>query len=107
MFGLMPGEGLMDAIVHYARYLLPLLALWILWRCVRSMLRERYEPEVWAHLEFPNRARAAVEHWETILGRSKSCDVVIDRTDVARSHAASSATAAAAGRSIRWMAMYM
>lgn len=88
MPGFMPGDGLFEAITHFARYLLPALALWILWRCVRSMLRERYEPEVWAHLEFPNRARAAVEHWETILGRSKSCDVVIGRTDVARSHAA-------------------
>ena len=25
------------------KYLLPILALWILLRCIRSMLRERYE----------------------------------------------------------------
>ena len=42
---------------------MPLLALWLLLRCVRSMLRESYEPELWARLEFSDGAEAPIRHW--------------------------------------------
>ena len=71
-----------------AKWILPALALWILARCVRSMLRERYEPEVWAWLEASDGSRAALKHWECIVGSAKSCDVVIDRKSVQKTHAA-------------------
>ena len=35
-------------IMQGSKYILPALALWVLLRCLRSMLRERYEPETWA-----------------------------------------------------------
>ena len=31
-------------LANLSRYILPLIGLWIVARCVRSMLRERYEP---------------------------------------------------------------
>lgn len=82
----------LDALDGYAaaagKWALPVLALWILARCVRSMLRERYEPEVWGWLEASDGSRAALKHWECIIGRAKSCDVVINRDSVEKTHAA-------------------
>ena len=69
------------------RYLLPVLALLILGRCARSLLLFHKEPEVWAWLAAPNGERLPVTHWETLLGRAKSCDVVLDYPTISRSHA--------------------
>ncbi|MBR1659607.1 MAG: FtsW/RodA/SpoVE family cell cycle protein [Oscillospiraceae bacterium] len=81
-------DRISDYTVAGVKWVLPLLALWILARCVRSMLRERYEPEVWGWLEASDGSRAALQHWECIVGSDKSCDVVIDRSSVRPTHAA-------------------
>ena len=78
---------LVGYVIGATRYLLPLLALWILARCLRSMLRERYEPETWAYLVDLNGERHPVYHWECIIGRSRSADVVLDAPSVSRIHA--------------------
>ena len=65
-----------------------MLAVWLLVRCVRSMLRERYETEIWGWLEASDGSKAALKHWECIVGRARSCDVVIDRASVQKTHAA-------------------
>lgn len=69
------------------RFVFPLLALVILGRSIRSLLFFEREPEVWAWLAGPGNVRLAVTHWETILGRSKTCDVVLDYPTISRSHA--------------------
>ena len=74
--------------VSFSRFLLPFLALWILFRCVRSMLRERYEPETWGYLSLENGAEVPLRHWECIIGRSKLSDITINYPTVSRSHAA-------------------
>ena len=66
------------------KYLLPILALWILLRCIRSMLREKYEPETWAWLLDEDGAALPVSHWESIIGRSPSSDIVIDMPSVSK-----------------------
>ena len=81
-------ETLIASILLAAKYVLPLLAFWILLRCFRSMLQERSEPELWAFLEYPDGTRAQVRHWESIVGSAKSCDVYIPRSSVGRVHAA-------------------
>ena len=78
---------LTEYIMTGTRHLLPLLALWVLARCLRSMLRERYEPETWAYLVDLNGERHPVNHWECIIGRSGSADVVLDSPSVSRVHA--------------------
>ena len=78
---------LIGYIIGGTRYLMPLLALWVLLRCVRSMLRERYEPETWAYLVDLNGERHPVNHWESVVGRSRSADVVLDSPSVSRVHA--------------------
>ena len=42
--------GSADMLANLSRYVVPLLSVLILARCVRSMLRERYDPETWAYL---------------------------------------------------------
>lgn len=81
----------MDALARYTltvtKWILPLLAVWLLIRCIRSMLSERYAPEIWAYLETPEGETAAIRHWECIIGRAKSCDITINRSFVSRTHA--------------------
>ena len=79
--------GLADLTGAALRYLFPLLALLILGRCARSLLLFQKEPEVWAWLSGPGGARLAVTHWETLLGRAKTCDVVLDYPTISRTHA--------------------
>ena len=50
------------------KYLLPILALWILLRCIRSMLREKYEPETWAWLLDEDGAALGTEKAFTAFG---------------------------------------
>ena len=69
------------------RYGFPLLALLILGRSVRSLLFFEREPEVWAWLAGPANTRLPVTHWETLLGRSRACDVVLDYPTISRTHA--------------------
>lgn len=82
----------MDALTSYAitfsGYIMPILTVWILARCVRSMLREKYEPEMWAYFETENKERAVIKHWESLIGSSKTNDIVINRENVGRTQAA-------------------
>lgn len=70
------------------RFVFPVLALLILVRVIRSLLRVPCLPEVWAYLTLPNGAGEPLTHWENILGRSGSCDVVLGYPVVSRQHAA-------------------
>ena len=80
----------MESFLSYSltatKYVLVLLSAAILVRCLRSMLSEKYEPEVWAYLRL-GRETLPVTHWENILGRSRSADVRVDRKGVGRVHA--------------------
>lgn len=76
-----------EAICGVLRYLFPPLAMLILYRCARSMLFFHPEPEIWAWLTGPNGNQIPVTHWESLLGRAKSCDVVLDYPTISRTHA--------------------
>ena len=69
-----------------SKYALILLSIAIIVRCIRSMLREHYEPETWAYIR-THEGRLPVNHWEVILGRAPSVDVRIDKKGVSRVHA--------------------
>ena len=80
----------MDEFLSYmltaSKYVLILLSIAVLVRCLRSMLSEKYESEVWAYLRF-GKETLPVSHWENTLGRSAGADVRIDRPGVSRIHA--------------------
>jgi len=68
------------------RYLTPILAFIILLRCAGPLLTFRREPEIWAWLCLEDGKRLAITHWESVIGRSKRSDIVIDFPTVSRTH---------------------
>ena len=80
----------MDTFLSYmvptSKFMLLFLSLLILGRCLRSMLRERYEPETWAYIRWQHET-LPVHHWEAVIGRSRSADVRVVNKGVGRAHA--------------------
>jgi len=76
------------AFTAFSRLVLPVLAVIILWRCCRSLFLTKRRSEVWGTVTLPNGAVTELCHWENILGRAGSSDVVINYPTVSRSHAA-------------------
>ncbi len=72
--------------IYFSRFMLPIAAIAVLSRCVRSMLREHYEPEVWGYLDLPDGSRVPLRHWECTVGSAKSCDVVVRDISVSKNH---------------------
>ena len=73
--------------IFLIRYILPFLAAWIVIRCVRSMLSEKYDPEVWGYFLYPDGTSAPLNHWECLIGRTHSADITVNSFDVSRIHA--------------------
>lgn len=69
------------------RYLAPTLIALLLCRCMIPLLTFHREPEIWAWLMLPDGRRLPITHWESVIGRSKRSDVVIDVPSVSRNHA--------------------
>ena len=69
------------------RLILPVLAVLIAVRCLRSLMSEKSEAENWGFLSLPNGARIYLNHWENDIGRSKNSDVYMEYPTLSRSHA--------------------
>ena len=70
----------------FSKFIMILLSAVIMVRCIRSMLREKYEPETWAYLRV-GRETLPVRHWENLIGRSRSADIRLDLEKISRAHA--------------------
>ena len=66
-----------EALLLLSRGVMLLCSLCVLVRCLRSMLRERYDPETWAYLR-RGKEIIPLQHWEVLLGRSRRADVSLD-----------------------------
>ena len=73
--------------IGFLRYAVPILAAFLLLRCVIPLLTFRREPEIWAWLNLKDGGQIPITHWENIIGRSKSSDVCIQVPTVSRNHA--------------------
>ena len=73
--------------VGFLRIAVPILAAFLLIRCVMPLLTFRREPEIWAWLNMADGTQIPITHWETVIGRSKSSDVTINISTVSRNHA--------------------
>ena len=73
--------------IGFLRYAAPVLTLLLLARCVYPLLTFRREPEIWAWMNMADGSQIPITHWETVIGRSKSCDVTINFSTVSRNHA--------------------
>ena len=69
------------------RFIIPILTILLLIRCIRPLLTFRREPEIWAWLCMPDGKKMPITHWENVIGRSKRSDVMIDFPTVSRNHA--------------------
>lgn len=76
-----------DVFIGILRYVLPVLAVILLWRCARPLLSFPKEPEIWAMLCLPDGTRMPVTHWESVIGRSKRSDLTIPLKTISRNHA--------------------
>ena len=81
-------EKVLSYVTMAIRFILPVLAVIIVTRCLRSLLREKSEAEQWGFLRLPNGARIYLNHWENVIGRAKSSDVYMEYPTLSRTHAA-------------------
>ena len=81
-----PLSDVLSGSLILSKSVLILLSVLIIIRCLRSLLSERYEAEVWAYLQL-GRDQLPVTHWENLIGRSHSADIHVDRDRVSRVHA--------------------
>ena len=79
-------ESLREYAMTTAKYGLIILSLAIIVRCIRSMLNERYEPELWGYIR-RGRDKLPVLHWENIIGSSRFSDIQVDMPGISRVHA--------------------
>lgn len=80
----------MEAIIPYlitiSKFVLIVLSISILARCIRSMLSERYELETWGYIRAGDKT-LPVNHWENIIGRSTGADIRLFNSGISRVHA--------------------
>ncbi len=69
------------------RFVFPILALLILVRAFRGLLRVRHTAEQWGQLALPGGGSIPICHWENILGRAPLADIRLDFPTVSRQHA--------------------
>lgn len=67
-------------------YFLPLMALLVLARTVRSMLRGKQQTEIWGYIHTDDGV-ILINHWENLIGRSHNADVELPFPSVSRVHA--------------------
>ena len=72
----------------FVRFLFPALAILILGRAIRSLLKIPHTPETWGQLSLPNGAPVPLTHWENIIGRGRTADIQLNYPSISRQHAA-------------------
>ena len=83
----MIAETYLNVYIGFMRYAAPILTLLLLLRCFRPLLGFRKEPEIWAWLTMEDGENVPVTHWENVIGRSKSSDIIVNSGTASRNHA--------------------
>ncbi len=93
---LLQGGGLVNAIL---RPVFVILAVYILVRCIVSLLKAKNPAEVWAYLKvtryreepdgslvWASEVNEPLTHWENVIGRARSCDITVNDKNISRNH---------------------
>lgn len=81
-------DSVITVLTGLLRYVLPVLALIILFVCVVSLFRNRPRVHKMAQLVDQNNGSIIdIDHWETSIGKSKANDIVLPLDTVSRFHA--------------------
>lgn len=77
----------MDAYIGILRFLLPAMAVLLIGRCILSLLKNRPRVHKMASLVMKESGEIIdIDHWETSIGRSKTCDVCLELPTISRFH---------------------
>ncbi|MCM1544334.1 MAG: FHA domain-containing protein, partial [Ruminococcus sp.] len=78
----------MSFVIGISRYLLPILTVMILTKCVLALLLGHPKDKIYGYIiDMVDGERYPLNMWETSIGRSSSCDVVVGYDTVSRFHA--------------------
>ena len=80
-------DGILLMISFVIRFLLPLLAFLVIFRCAKSLFADLPEGETWGWLEDGEGTRYPLSHFENTVGRAGSADVTIPDPLAAPTHA--------------------
>lgn len=69
-----------------ARWIFVGLAVFILGKTALSLLARKNPSEIWAYLRLPDGSVQPLTHWENVIGRARSSDIVISIMTVSRNH---------------------
>ena len=69
-----------------ARWIFVGLAVFILAKSIFSLIARKNPSEIWAYLRLPDGRVSPLTHWENVIGRARSSDIVIDIMTVSRNH---------------------
>ena len=79
-------ETFTNVYIAVLRWLMPVLTLILVLRCIKPLLFFRREPEIWAWLCLEDGKKIPITHWENVIGRHKKSDIVINEASVSRTH---------------------
>ena len=78
----------MEIIWTLSRYILPAITVIILIKCILTLMLGHPKEKIYGYIiDMKSGNRYPLNMWETSVGRSKSCDVVLPYDTVSRSHA--------------------
>ena len=78
----------MSIIWSMSRYILPVITVVIIFKCILTLMLGHPKEKTYGYIiDMKSGNRYPLNMWETSVGRSKSCDVVLPYDTVARSHA--------------------
>lgn len=77
---------LADLLTTLDRWIFVLLALYLLVRAIYSLLTSGNPSEIWAYVRDQEGNTTPLSHWENVIGRHKSCDIIVDDRSVSRNH---------------------
>ena len=89
----------LDVLTIILRPVFLILAIYILVRCIQSLIRAKNPPEVWAYLKvrrfrqdqdgelsLVSEMNEPLTHWENVIGRAASCDISVKDQSLSRNH---------------------
>ncbi len=84
-------SALVEAVLPLAswilRFLMIFLGILVLSRNIRSLFQERTPRELWGTLCMTDGTEFPIHHWESAIGRSRSCDIILELPFISRNHA--------------------
>ncbi len=76
-----------NVLTAIARYVVPILTVILLFRCVKSLIFSHRVSEIWGWLYTSDGKKHPITHWETVIGSGKNSDLRLLSPGVEKRHA--------------------